>query len=110
MVEIAEVTKQIYSTLSEVHNNVFPIVATEGANLPFIVFDRSNAYDTGTKDGNQLELSFNIRIVTSTYFEGLTLVDDIRRKLRKSELKPTLTGASEEYTNDGFVQTISISI
>lgn len=110
MVEIAEVTKQIYSLLSEVHNNVFPIVATEGANLPFIVFERSNAYDTGTKDGNQLELSFNIRIVTATYFEGLTLVDDIRRKLRKSELKPTLTSASEEYTNDGYVQTISISI
>ena len=110
MVEIAEVTKQIYSTLTEVHNNVFPIVATEGANLPFIVFDRSNAYDTGTKDGNQLELSYNIRIVTATYFEGLTLVDNIRRALRHSALKPTLTSASEEYTNDGFVQTISISI
>ena len=110
MVEIAELTKQIYSTLTEVLNNVFPIVATEGANLPFIVFDRSNAYDVGTKDGNQLELSFNIRIVTATYFEGLTLVDDIRRKLRKSELKPTLTSATEEYTNDGYVQTISISI
>ena len=110
MVEIAEVTKQLYRTLTEVHNNVFPIVATEGASLPFIVFERSNAYDTGSKDGNQLEISYTIRIVTSTYFEGLTLVDDIRRRLRKSELKPTLTSATEEFTNDGYVQTISISI
>ena len=46
MVEILEVTKQIYSLLSDVHKNVFPIVATEGANLPFIVFERSNAYET----------------------------------------------------------------
>ena len=110
MVEIAEVTKEIYTMLADIHKNVFPIVATEGTSLPFIVFDRSNAYDTGTKDGNQLELSYNIRIVTATYFDGLKLLDDIRRALRYSALKPTLTSASEEYTNDGFVQTISISI
>ena len=110
MVEILEVTKQIYSLLSDVHKNVFPIVATEGANLPFIVFERSNAYDVGTKDGNQLKLSFNIRVVTATYFDGLTLVDKIRSALRHSALKPTLTSATEEYTNDGYVQTISISI
>lgn len=110
MVDIAEVTEQLYSTLTDVYKNVFPIVATEGANLPFIVFERSNAFDVGTKDGNQLELSFNIRVVTATYFDGLKLLDKIRYRLRRSELKPTLTSATEEYTNDGYVQTISISI
>lgn len=110
MVEIAEVTKDIYTILAGVHRDVFPIVATEGANLPFIVFERSNAYDVGTKDGNQLEISYNIRIVTATYFDGLKMLDKIRGELRKSELKPTLTSASEEYTTDGYVQTISISI
>lgn len=109
MVEIAELTKQLYTYLRQAYDNVFPIVATEGASLPFIVFERSNAYDTGTKDGNQLEVAFNVRVVTATYFDGLTLVDKIRRRLRMCELKPTLTGASEEYTTDGYVQTLSFT-
>lgn len=111
MIEIRDITQQVYNILKrEVEReNVFPIVAPEGTNLPFAVFERSTLYDTETKDGNGIEVGFTIRIVTATYFEGLRLVDHIRYAMRHSELKPRLTGATEEYTTDGYVQTLSFT-
>lgn len=111
MIEIRDITQEIYNILkNEVDGNrVFPLVATEGANLPFIVFERSTLYEQPTKDGGEMEIGFTVRIVTATYFDGLTLVDHIRYAMRHSELKPRLTGATEEYTTDGYVQTLSFT-
>ena len=111
MVDIRDITQDVYNILKgEVeHENVFPLVAPEGTGLPFVVFERSNMYETPTKDGGELEIGFTIRIVTATYFEGLRLVDHIRYAMRHSELKPRLTGATEEYTTDGYVQTLSFT-
>lgn len=111
MIGIAGLTEYFYNTLREVTKNVFPLVATEGTSLPFIVFERSNMSETGTKDGaSELDVSFTVKIVSATYFEGVKLVDDVRYYLHKMENHPYLTGASEEYTTDGYVQTLNFSL
>lgn len=110
MIEIIRLTERFYDVLRQVTKNVFPLVATEGCNLPFIVFERSNASETNTKDGaSGLDVSFTVKIVTATYFEGLELVDAVRYALHRMDEQPYLTGASEEYTTDGYLQTLNFS-
>ena len=110
MIEITKLTERVYDVLREVTKCVFPLVATEGCNLPFIVFERSNASETNTKDGaSGLDVSFTVKIVSATYFEGLQIADDVRYNLHKMDEQPYLTGASEEYTTDGYLQTLNFS-
>lgn len=92
--------------LNEFCENVYPLVATEGTKYPFIIYQRSNGYDTGTKDGNLTYINYEVRIVTSTYADGLLLADKLRYAIRHNEPKGTLTGSSEDYTEDGYIQTL----
>ena len=113
MIEIREITQDVYRALTQCERNVFPLVAPEGTGLPFVVFERSNMYETPTKDGGELEIGFTVRIVTATYFDGLTIVDHIRTEFRHFQshygYKPRLTGATEEYTTDGYVQSLTFT-
>lgn len=116
MLQITALTTEIYNTLKKivgVKQRVFPLVATEGASLPFIVFERSNLYENPTKDGGDTGVDFTIKIVTATYFDGLNIADYVRDAMRHFEsiyhIKPRLTGATEEYTTDGYLQTLSFS-
>lgn len=105
---VREMTETVYNVLKQVETNTYPLVATEGTSLPFVVFERTGMYDQPTKDGGDTEFSFDVRIVTATYFDGLTLADNIRNELRHN-LQARLTGASEEYTADGYLQTLNFS-
>lgn len=110
MIDITRLTERFYDVLKQVTKNVFPLVATEGCNLPFIVFERSNMSETNTKDGaSGLDVSFTVRIVSATYFEGLQIADELRYALHRMDEQPYLTSASEEYTTDGYLQTLNFS-
>lgn len=120
MIRIADITADICDTLKQIEavgERVFPIVANEGTKYPFIVFERSGVDITATKDGfADIRATFNARIVSSTYFDGLQILDTAIEQLERMQSKRgityrvTLQGASEESTDDGFVQTITFSV
>lgn len=120
MIKIADITADICDTLKQIEavgGRVFPIVANEGTTYPFIVFERSGVGVTATKDGfADIQATFNARIVSATYFEGLQILDTAIERLERMQSKHgityrvTLQGASEESTDDGFVQTITFSV
>lgn len=110
---LTAITEAIYTAIktnvTALNNRVFPLVATEGTNLPFAVFERTG-YNRNTKDGGILEVTFEVRIVSNTYFEGLQIADTVIDTLERTPYKATLTGSSEEYTNDGYLQTLTFLI
>lgn len=120
MIWLTQVTTDVYETLKQIEavgDRVFPIVAKEGTSYPFIVFERSGIDVTSTKDGfADLRVTFNARIVSSTYFEGLRILDTAIEKLERMQSSygityhVTLQGASEESTDDGFIQTLTFSV
>lgn len=120
MIKIADITADICDTLKQIEavgGRVFPIVANEGTTYPFIVFERSGVDVTATKDGfADIQATFNARIVSATYFEGLQILDTAIEQLERMQSKHgityrvTLQGASEESTDDGFIQTITFSV
>jgi len=120
MIRIADITTDICDTLKqieEVGDRVFPIVANEGTKFPFIVFERSGIDVTATKDGfADIKATFNARIVSATYFDGLQILDTAIEQLETMQSKHGITyhvalqGANEESTDDGYVQTIIFSV
>lgn len=120
MIWILQVTSDIYDTLKQIEavgDRVFPIVANEGTKYPFIVFERSGIDDTSTKDGiADLQITYSVRIVSSTYYEGLRILDTAIEKLNRMQSAHGFTyhfqlqGASEESTDDGFIQTLTFTV
>lgn len=120
MIKIADITADVFDALKEVKElggRVFPIVANEGTAFPFAVFERSSVDVTDNKDGYaDLMATYNARIVTSTYYEGLQILDEVVERLERMQsahgykYHATLQGMSEERTDDGFIQTITFTV
>ncbi len=109
---LTAITEAVYTAIKNnvtaLDNRVFPLVATEGTSLPFAVFERTG-YNRNSKDGGILAATFDIRIVSSTYFQGLQIADSIIEAMEHTAYRPTLTASNEEYTNDGFLQILTFS-
>lgn len=122
MIKIEHITSDIRDTLNtipEVSGRVFPLVAMtkEGVNYPFIVFERTSTTFDSTKDGfADVSVTFNIRIVTATYFEGVALLDKAIEKLQRPHsdheitYHPRLLGTSEDFSENAYIQTVTFSV
>lgn len=113
MIKLTEITQDIYNALKRVNGlSVYPIVATEGTRYPYCVFERNSVLPHSTKDGiRSFDVTFNITVVSSTYFEGLKLADEVIETLFKigGNYTPQLQGCTEEYINEGYLQTLTFS-
>lgn len=115
--------KLIYATLqssndvvAKVGTRVFPIVAPNDTDFPFVVYTRTNTYpQNGTKDGWDGDVvSFEINIATSTYNEGAELADKIRDLFENCRISTTdlaienirMTSCSEAFNEDTYVQSL----
>ena len=113
--------KLIYSALTTdtnisaaVGTRVFPIVAENDTQFPFIVYSRTNAYpQTGTKDGYDGDfISFQISILSDTYMQGCEIADKVRDLfenciISNSEWKIyniRMTSANESFDSDTYLQ------
>ena len=122
MIKIEHITADIRDTLNtipEVSGRVFPLVAMtkEGVNYPFIVFERTSTTFDGTKDGfADVSVTFNARIVSATYFEGLQILDTAIEQLERMQSKheityhPRLLGTSEDFSENAYIQTVTFSV
>lgn len=97
-------------------NRVFPIVASEGAQYPFIVYRRIGLSSSGCKDGYYEDtVNFTITIISETYFEGINIAQLVRKTLERQRITTEtltmtdchITGVEEEYQSNAYIQTIN---
>lgn len=115
MIDTLNIGKYIYSVLKFTDVEVYPLVADNDAKFPFIVYKRIDMATSGCKNGYyEDEVAFEIAIVTDTYFKGVQIANDVRGLLERQyvtfenmEISDTvITNASEEYSNNAYVQKI----
>jgi hypothetical protein len=116
--------KYIYSKLSDLKANdtqvkVYPLVADNDAKYPFVVYQRNNLYYDTSKDGIYREVAVvQVKIVSDTYNSSTYLANEVRDRLDESEgtfedyyvVSCHLSGASEMYSSNAFIQTLEFTI
>ena len=115
--------KLIYATIqssnavvAKIGTKVFPIVAPNDTDFPFVVYTRTNSYpQNGTKDGWTGDIvSFEINIASDTYNEGAELADKIRDLFENCVISNTdlrienirMISCTESFSEDTFIQSL----
>ena len=99
-------------------NSLYALIANADTPYPYIVYSRTACTPVYTKDFvSDNKIDFEINIVSDKYLESITVANIIRnllecKMIRNEELTSTyikLTGASERYSNDAYVQTLNFT-
>lgn len=118
MIDSLNLGKYVYSSLKEITNSVYPLVADNNAKYPFIVYRRNNLSSMANKDGYYEDtVVMEIVVVTDTYSKSIELISEVRKCLEHLEVEydgmsisdSYITSATEEYSNNAFIQKIQIS-
>lgn len=118
MIDSLNLGKYVYSSLKEITNSVYPLVADNNAKYPFIVYRRNNLSSMANKDGYYEDtVVMEIVVVTDTYSKSIELISEVRKHLEHLEVEydgmsisdSYITSATEEYSNNAFIQKIQIS-
>lgn len=105
---------------SYVGNRVFPIVADEGTSYPFLTYKRTGITSYSCKCGIYEDtVNFSVNILTQDYLSGLEIGNLVRKAIEKNLICTIegctyndimLVGASEQYSADGYVQTLNFQV
>lgn len=126
MVNSIFIGKVIYNILSTnslltplVGNKIYPLVAEQTTEYPFIVYFRDNITNkTYTKDGYCEDLvTFTINCVSTDYSEGLEIANEVRKCLEKRKIESEymtifncrINSIDESFTDNAYVQTLSFT-
>lgn len=118
MIDSLNLGKYVYSSLKAITNSVYPLVADNNAKYPFIVYRRNNLSSMANKDGYYEDtVVMEIVVVTDTYSKSIELISEVRKHLEHLEVEydgmsisdSFITSATEEYSNNAFIQKIQIS-
>ena len=121
------ISKDIYTALTTnadltalINNRVFPIVAEEGTQYPFLTYNRTSITSYRTKCGIYEDtVNFSVNILTTDYLGGLDIGNLVRVAIEKNLICTIeglqyrdiqLVGATEQFTNDGYVQTLNFQV
>lgn len=114
---ITQVLRGALRHIDGINDRVFPLVATQGTEYPYIVYRRQSMTVEATKDGpTRMMPTFEVQIVTATHAAGLSLVDQAIHYLTRIGVvggvtyTPVFEGFSEEWTEEAFIQTIVVTI
>lgn len=114
-----EIGKAIFTILKGI-KNVYPLVADQGTEYPFVVYRRVNLSHANTKDRfNYQELAtVEVIVATNNYTESIELAKQVMYRLEHTrglyneisinEIK--MIGAEEEYIEDAFIQKLTFEI
>lgn len=115
MIDTLDFGKYIYSKLKDLTDNrVYPLVADNNVELPFIVYQRIGLSTEYTKDGLlQDNVRMRISVVCDTYTQSLKLAKEIRSRLVQETIEfdemvideARIISAIEEY-NKAYIQTM----
>lgn len=118
MIDSLNLGKYVYSSLKEITNKVYPLVADNNVKYPFIVYKRTNLVSQSNKDGYVEDtVIMEIVVVSDTYNTSIDLISKVRLKLENQTVEYNglsindayVTMATEEYNNNAFVQRLQIT-
>lgn len=112
-----KIDAQIYAaliaeqSLSEVETKIYPCVAEQSTDYPFIVFARTAREDDGSKDGRTFSATVVLDIVDDDHDRSTNLAagaDDAMMSLFSdtSFTEITLTSCDEKYQEGAYIQTL----
>lgn len=124
MTDSIKIGKYIYYALTEntavgnyVGFKVFPVIAEEGTNFPFIIYQRNNIFTSEfSKDGySEDTVEFSIMVASTQYEESCDIANEVRKVLEKKykvfdnmEINDCrMVGISEIYSENAYVQSLS---
>lgn len=112
------INKKIYEILSNdaelsgMCTNIYPLIAEESVQFPFVLFTRNDVSPIDSKSyvaGDQIE--FSIAIVNDKYMLTVDIAERIRKLFEKRRdgyfNEINFVGCSEEYTNNAYVQQLN---
>ena len=92
-------------------NKVYPLIADESTTFPFVVYNRISFTLNGDKDGESNIIDFEFNIVASSYSDSVNVAQEVIKSLIHKNTYEVedivLTGASESYIENSFIQTLN---
>ena len=102
-------------------NQIFPLVAKEGTEYPFIIYSRDNItpqYTKGIYGGWFNQLLLTVRVYSNDYSQSVNIANIVRNALENKSIKNEnikidpieLQSCNESFSEDGFCQTLSFVV
>lgn len=121
MIESLKIGELVYDRLHDIEgisNRVYPLIADNGTNYPFIVYERTSIEPFVCKDGAyEDEVSISVKVVAATYTASIDLAQTVRERMTFTNLTDnghtytsTLTSADESYIDNVYVQSLYFRI
>lgn len=94
-------------------NKIYPLVAENGEQFPYIVFYRDDIRAISCKDGYYEDaVTFTVAIISNKYIESLEIANEVRKILEKQRIKDenltitnaTIDGVEEVWENNAYTQ------
>lgn len=116
--KIGSKIKEILTNDSEVtnyiNNKVFPIVANNGTDIPFVIYRRFNYEPQSNKDYKGESAEFEVRVVANKYEDSVKIADavgDALNDYKDNDVEQIrLITSNEDYIDEVFVQTLNFYI
>ncbi len=116
--KIGSKIKEILTNNSEVikyiKNKVFPIVANNGTDIPFVIYRRFNYEPQSNKDYKGESAEFEVRVVANKYEDSVKIADavgDALNDYKDNDVEQIrLITSNEDYIDEVFVQTLNFYI
>lgn len=108
--------KQLTDTLG-ISTNVFPIVAEDGTDYPFVTYRRTGLVSNNCKDGYYEDIvRVEIKAICTTYIQSVQVINRIRELFECQHIEyenmtiedTSIENASENYEYNAFTQTINL--
>ena len=112
--KIKEILTNDSEVIKYIKNKVFPIVANNGTDIPFVIYRRFNYEPQSNKDYKGESAEFEVRVVANKYEESVKIADavgDALNDYKDNDVEQIrLITSNEDYLDEVFVQTLNFYI
>lgn len=121
MINSIKINQVLYNQLKNITalgGRLYPIIAENGADYPFLIYKRDSITSQICKDGLYEDLvSFTIKVVTKSYAEGIEIAQNVRTILQREKIigddmtlyDVRLTNMTESYEYDAYIQNLNFN-
>lgn len=112
--KIKEILTNDSEVIKYINNKVFPIVANNGTDIPFVIYRRFNYEPQSNKDYKGESAEFEVRVVANKYEDSVKIADavgDALNDYKDNDVEQIrLITSNEDYIDEVFVQTLNFYI
>ena len=106
--------KQNAGLQSIVNDNIFPLVVKDGVTGPFVVYRRTGLSSAPNKDARIAHVNIEIACVAYDYSTSVDIASHVLSTITRRNIdcanNITLDQASEEFSDDAYVQNLAFTI